>query len=85
VLIHQALGFDPHNVMAIGISFCEDSYRTWPARVAYFEQLRGKVAETSGVTTAAISTDATPARNGWIMGLRFWADGWRTLQWDRST
>jgi predicted permease len=67
-LIHQPLGFDPHHVMAIGIPLREDSYRTWPARVAYFEQLRGKVAETSGVTTAAISTDATPPRNGWIMG-----------------
>lgn len=67
-LIHQPLGFDPHNVMAIGIPSREGSYRTWPARVAYFEQLRGKVAETSGVTTAAISTDATPPQNGWIMG-----------------
>ncbi|MGC1649630.1 MAG: ABC transporter permease [Candidatus Sulfotelmatobacter sp.] len=67
-LIHQPLGFDPHNVMAIGIPLREDSYRTWPTRVAYFEQLRGKVAETSSVTTAAISTDATPPRNGWIMG-----------------
>jgi predicted permease len=67
-LIHQPLGFDPHNVMAIGIPLREDSYSTWPARVAYFEQLRGKVAATSGVTTAAISTDATPPRNGWIMG-----------------
>jgi predicted permease len=67
-LIHEPLGYDPHNVMAIGIPLREDSYRTWAARVAYFEQLRGKVAETSGVTTAAISTDATPPRNGWIMG-----------------
>lgn len=67
-LIHQPLGYDPHNVMAIGIPLHADSYRTWPARVAYFEQLRGKVAETPGVTTAAISTDATPPRNGWIIG-----------------
>jgi predicted permease len=67
-LIHEPLGYDPHNVMAIGIPLREDSYRAWPARAAYFEQLRGKVAETSGVTTAAISTDATPPRNGWIMG-----------------
>jgi predicted permease len=67
-LIHQPLGFDPHNVMAIGIPLREDSYRTWPARAAYFEQLRGKVAETSGVSAAAISTDATPPQNGWIMG-----------------
>lgn len=68
-LIHQSLGYDPHNVMAVGIPLRENSYRTWAARAAYFEQLREKVAETSGVTTAAISTNATPPQNGWIMGL----------------
>ncbi len=67
-LIHEPLGFDPHNVMAVGIPLRQNSYRTWSERAAYFEQLRGKVAETPGVTTAAISTDATPPRNGWIMG-----------------
>ena len=54
--------------MAIGIPLRASSYGTWPARAAYFEQLREKVAETPGVITAAISTDATPPRNGWIMG-----------------
>jgi predicted permease len=67
-LIHQSLGYDPHNVMAVGIPLRQNSYRTWPARAAYFEQLREKVAATSGVTTAAISTDATPPRNGWNIG-----------------
>jgi predicted permease len=67
-LLRQPLGYDPHNVMAIGIPLRQNSYRTWTARAAYFEQLREKVAATSGVTTAAISTDATPPRNGWIMG-----------------
>jgi predicted permease len=67
-LIHQPLGYDPHHVMAVGIPLRQNSYRTWAARAAYFEQLREKVAATSGVTTAAISTDATPPRNGWIMG-----------------
>jgi predicted permease len=68
-LIHLPLGYDPRNVMALGIPLREDSYRTWAARAAYFEQLREKVAATSGVTTVAISTDATPPRNGWIMGV----------------
>ena len=68
-LIHQPLGYDPHNVMAVGIPLRENSYRTWEARAVYFEQLRQKVAATPGVTTAAISTDATPPRNGWIMGV----------------
>jgi len=67
-LIHQPLGYDPHNVMAIGIPLPAGSYGTWPARAAYFEQLREKVAETPGVITAAISTDATPPHNGWTMG-----------------
>ncbi|MGB6475372.1 MAG: ABC transporter permease [Candidatus Sulfotelmatobacter sp.] len=67
-LIHQPLGYDPHNVMAIGIPLRAGSYGTWPARASYFEQLREKVAETPGVITAAISTDATPPRNGWTMG-----------------
>src|SRR5262249_52412877 len=68
-LLHQPLGYEPHNVMAIGIPLRENSYRTWQARAAYFEQLREKAAATSGVTTAAISTDATPPRNGWIFGV----------------
>jgi predicted permease len=67
-LMHQPLGYDPHHVMAIEIPLRQNSYHTWAARAAYFEQLREKVATTSGVTTAAISTDATPPRNGWIMG-----------------
>jgi predicted permease len=68
LLIHQPLGYDPHNVMSIAIPLRASSYGTWPARAAYFEQLREKVAETPGVITAAISTDATPPRNGWTMG-----------------
>ena len=68
-LIHQPLGYDPHNVMTVGISLRQDSYRTWSTRAAYFDQLREKVAETPGVTAAAISTDSTPPRNGWTIGV----------------
>jgi predicted permease len=73
-LIHEPLGYDPHHVMAIGIPLREDSYRTWSARAAYFEQLREKVAQTPGVTAAAISTDATPPRNGWNIGFEILGD-----------
>jgi predicted permease len=68
-LIHQPLGYDPQNVIAVDMPLHENSYRTWSARAAYFEQLREKVAATPGVTTAAISTDATPPQNGWIFGV----------------
>lgn len=67
-LIHEPLGFDPHNVMALGIPLRQNSYRTWSVRAAYFEQLRERIAQTPGVMTAAISTDATPPRNGWNIG-----------------
>ena len=49
----------------MGIPLHENSYTTWAARGAYFEHLRAKVAETPGVTMAAISSNATPPRNGW--------------------
>ncbi|MGA2741133.1 MAG: ABC transporter permease [Bryobacteraceae bacterium] len=63
-LMHTPLGYDPHHVMSVGIPLHENSYTTWAARGAYFEQLRAKVAETPGVTMAAISSNATPPRNG---------------------
>ena len=67
-LIHQPLGYDPHNVMAVGIPLRQNSYPTWAERAAYFERLREKVAQAPGVTTAAISIDSTPPHNGWNIG-----------------
>ena len=64
-LMHAPLGYDPHNVMSVGIPLRENSYTTWASRAAYFEQLRAKVAEMSAVTMAAISSNATPPRSGW--------------------
>ncbi len=65
-LLHAPLGYDPHNVMSAGIPIQENSYATWAARGAYFEQLRAKVAETPGVTMASISSNATPPSSGWF-------------------
>jgi predicted permease len=66
-LLHTPLGYDPHNVMSAGVPIRENSYTTWAARAAYFEQLRAKVAQTPGVTMAVISSNATPPRSGWFM------------------
>jgi len=63
-LLHTQLGYDPRNVMSVGVPLHEDTFTGWESRRAYFEQLRAKVAETPGVTLAAISTDATPPHNG---------------------
>jgi predicted permease len=64
-LIHTPLGYDPHNVMSVGIPVHDGAYPTWQARESYFEQLRNKAASVPGVTMAAMSSNATPPSNGW--------------------
>ncbi len=64
-LLHTPLGYDPHNIMSVGIPVHDGAYPTWEARAAYFELLRNKVARVPGVAMAAISTNATPPSNGW--------------------
>ena len=66
-LMNSPLGYDPHHVIIILIPLRENSYPTWEARSAYYEQLRAKLADTPGVTTAALSFNADPPRNGWEM------------------
>lgn len=68
-LLHTPLGYDPHNVMSVGIPVHDGAYPTWAARSAYFELLRNKVATVPGVSMAAISTNATPPSNGWNTGI----------------
>lgn len=63
-LMHAPLGYDPHNVMSVGIPLRDGTYQTWAERAAYFEQLKAKVAEVPGVTMTAISSNATPPSNG---------------------
>jgi putative ABC transport system permease protein len=64
-LLHTPLGYDPHNVMSVGIPVHDGAYPTWKARLAYFEELRNRAANVPGVNMAAISTNATPPSNGW--------------------
>jgi putative ABC transport system permease protein len=63
-MLHVNLGYDPHNIMSVGIPVHEGTYKTWAERAAYFDQLRTAVAEVPGVSMAAISTNATPPSNG---------------------
>jgi predicted permease len=63
-LLHAHLGYDPRNVMSVGIPLHENTFTNWETRRAYFEQLQARVAETPGVTMTAISTNATPPHNG---------------------
>lgn len=63
-LLNIPLGYDPHNVISVGIPLRDGSYKTWAERAAYLERLRTTVAAVPGVTTAALSTNATPPSNG---------------------
>ncbi|MGA2218119.1 MAG: ABC transporter permease [Terracidiphilus sp.] len=63
-MLRMNLGYDPHNIMSVGIPVHEGAYKTWAERVAYFERLRSAAAEVPGVTMTAISTNATPPSNG---------------------
>lgn len=63
-LMHTPLGYDPHNIMSVGIPVHDNTYTTWAARSAFFEQLRARAATVPGVTIAAISSNATPPNNG---------------------
>jgi predicted permease len=64
-MMHVDLGYDPHNVMSVGIPVHDNTYTNWQARATYFEQLRSKVASLPQVVSAGISTNATPPENGW--------------------
>ena len=63
-LLNTRLGYDPHNVMSVGIPVHDGTHKTWAERSAYFDQLLKKVAAVPGVTMAAISSNATPPSNG---------------------
>ena len=64
-MMHRPLGYDPHNVMSVGIPIHENTLNSWAERAAYIGQLRERVAALPGVVSAGISTNATPPDNGW--------------------
>jgi len=63
-MLHLPLGYDPHNVMSVGIPVHQGTYKTWAERSAYFDVLMHKAGTVPGVETVAISTNATPPSNG---------------------
>src|ERR1700760_1274653 len=64
-LTRVPLGYDPGNVVVADIPLQENTYTTWQGRVNYFEQLRAGIAALPGVTSTAISGDATPPYINW--------------------
>ncbi len=64
-LNHLPLGYNPHNVMAVGIPVHDNTYLTWEKRAAYFDQLLQKVTAMPEVVSAGLSPMAPPPSNGW--------------------
>jgi len=69
--MQRPLGYDPHNVMSVGIPIHDGTYKTWGERANYFDQLQKKAATVPGVTMTAISSNATPPNNGLEMHIDF--------------
>jgi len=63
-LANTPLGYDPHNVMSVGIPVHQGTYASWAERAPYFERLLDAVRTVPGVSMAAISSNATPPDNG---------------------
>lgn len=64
-MMHEDLGYNPHNVMSVGIPIHQNTFATWSERSNYFTQLRDKIATVPGVLSTGISTNATPPDSGW--------------------
>ena len=64
-MMHVDLGYNPHNVMSVGIPVHQNTFSTWAERSSYFTQLRDKIATVPGVVSTGISTNATPPDSGW--------------------
>ncbi|HEX5234252.1 MAG TPA: ABC transporter permease [Silvibacterium sp.] len=63
-LANRPLGYDPHDVMSVGIPLRESTYASMEQRAAFIEALRDKVATVHGVKMVAVSSNATPPSNG---------------------
>lgn len=63
-VVRTNLGYDPHNVMSVGIPVHQNSHTSWEDRSTYFERIRARVSDIPEVVAAAISTNATPPSNG---------------------
>ena len=63
-IVRTNLGYDPHNVMSVGIPVHQNAHVSWEDRTNYYEQLRERIAALPEVVSAGISTNATPPWNG---------------------
>ena len=64
-LVRVPLGYEPHNVVSVGIPLRENSYADWQTRIRYFENLRASISSLPDVVSASVAGNATPPNSGW--------------------
>jgi predicted permease len=80
-LMRMPLGYDPANVMRVGIGLHNKNPGEWSriqpreARIAYFEQIQEKIASLPGVSTVAVGVNATPPYTDPFYDQSFLIDG----------
>jgi predicted permease len=52
---HTRLGYDPHNLLTVGISLPDGAYTTYEKRAAFYSRIHKRVAALSGVKSAAVA------------------------------
>jgi putative ABC transport system permease protein len=64
-ILRIPLGYNPHNIVSVGVPLHENTYTNWQARVNYFEQLRTSLASLPDVVSVTAAIGATPPNSGW--------------------
>ncbi|MGD1068884.1 MAG: ABC transporter permease [Bryobacteraceae bacterium] len=68
VAIHQVrLGYDPANVVTLGVPLPEGRYNTWETRSAVFERILLGLKTIPGVQYASATPEAVPPRTGFLV------------------
>ncbi|HMD19321.1 MAG TPA: FtsX-like permease family protein, partial [Alloacidobacterium sp.] len=64
-ILRIPLGYNPQNVVSVGIPLHDNTYTNWQARVNYYEQVRASIAALPDVVSASVATDGVPPNSGW--------------------
>jgi len=65
------LGYDPHNVLIVGLPLKREMNPNWGARAAYIDQMRENIARLPGIISVAVSMrDVPPAPSMGPIGLQ---------------
>jgi predicted permease len=59
-LMSKPLGYEPSHVLRVTITAPDGQYTTWSERLAYYERIRGRVAQLPQVASVAIDTSNDP-------------------------